>query len=441
MILAFSPADIVQVPFGWLLSFLYDLTTNYGVALILFAVIVKLVLFPASAMSKKSTMRMSRLTPRIQEIQKKYANDQQKQSQAIQALYKEEGVSMGGGCLWSLLPLLVLIPLYTVVREPLQYMLGETADAAENILKQFHEVAPDLIKNVKDPYAQMIAAANISKYVEPLTEAGIKFSEKLAGGLNFSFFGIDLSAIPSWKVWTWDAADSIKEAFGTTWKFWTWDILKEKTFWKTLWAQAGGLIFPLLSVGSQVASMLISQKMNNSVVTNEKGVHDEKAAKEANKNSSTKTMMYIMPIMSLVIGFSMPAAMSLYWLAQGLIGTAIDVALTKHYRKIYDAEDASKFRAALEEEERQMEKERIRAERRAANPDGITQNTSKKKLQQNKQKEQEAAKAAAAKEYAEKKGISFEEAEKKAPLSGVESRPNCKGRAYRADRYSENTEE
>ena len=144
MILAFNIADIIQVPFGMLLNFLYELTTNYGVALILFAVVVKLVLFPASAMSKKSTMKMSRLTPRIQEIQKKYANDQQKQSQAMQALYKEEGVSMGGGCLWSLLPLLVLIPLYTVVREPIHYMLGETAESAKEIVKIIRDAAPDL---------------------------------------------------------------------------------------------------------------------------------------------------------------------------------------------------------------------------------------------------------------------------------------------------------
>ncbi len=71
--LAFNLSDIITVPFGYLMSWLYDLTSNYGVALILFAVIVKLVLFPSSAKSKKSTMKMSRLTPRVQELQAKYA--------------------------------------------------------------------------------------------------------------------------------------------------------------------------------------------------------------------------------------------------------------------------------------------------------------------------------------------------------------------------------
>jgi YidC/Oxa1 family membrane protein insertase len=187
--------------------------------------------------------------------------------------------------------------------------------------------------------------------------------------------------------------------------------------------------------------MLVSQKMNNSLVTNEKGVQDKEAAKNSDSAKTSKTMMYIMPLMSLWIGFTIPGAMSVYWLAQGLLGMFVDMALTKHYRKKYDAEDASKLRLAMEEEERQMEKERIRAERRAANPEGITQNTSKKKLQENKRKEQEAEKAAAAREYAEKRGIVFEEEKENLPLSGVKDRPFCKGRAYDPDRYTKTEEE
>ena len=110
MFLAFKLADLVHVPFGWLMNLLYQLTTNYGWTLIIFAVLVKIILFPVTAKGKKSTMKMSRLSPRIQALQKKYENDQQKQSEAVRALYKEEGVSMGSGCLWSFVPLLILNP-------------------------------------------------------------------------------------------------------------------------------------------------------------------------------------------------------------------------------------------------------------------------------------------------------------------------------------------
>ena len=125
MFLAFQLGDLIRVPFGWLLGFLYDLTSNYGFAMIIFALIVQAVLTPINAKSKKSMMKMSRLQPRIQEIQTKYAHDQKKQNELIQKLQQEEGASMGmGGCLWSFVPLLILFPLFTVIREPITYILG-----------------------------------------------------------------------------------------------------------------------------------------------------------------------------------------------------------------------------------------------------------------------------------------------------------------------------
>ena len=77
-------AKLITVPFGWLIGFLYELTSNYGLAIIIFTFIVQLVLLPITAKSKKSMMKMSRIQPRVQEIQQKYANDKQKQNEAIQ---------------------------------------------------------------------------------------------------------------------------------------------------------------------------------------------------------------------------------------------------------------------------------------------------------------------------------------------------------------------
>ena len=413
MILAFKLADIVQVPFGWLLSWLYQLTTNYGVALIIFAIALKLILLPATAKGKKSTMKMSRLTPKLQALQKKYAGDQQKLNEATQALYKEEGVSMGSGCLWSLLPLLILIPLYTVVRQPIHYMLYESAEVAEKIVSVIKTAAPQYFgKN--EYYYQMIAAPLIPQFAEQLKD--IVTNPATLEGLNFAFLGIDLGAIPTFNVFKWEV-------------------------WN--WANIGLFLMPVLSAGGQVVSMLISQRMNNSLVTDEKGVQDKETAKNSQANQTSKTMLYMMPLMSLFIGFSVPGALSLYWFVQGLVSTVADVYLTKKYRKIYDEEDAARLAKAMEEEAIEAEKERLRAERRAANPDGITANTSKKKLQQQERKEQEAARAAAAKEYAARKGlIAEEEEEKPSAMSGIPSRPYCKGRNYDPNRYaSENTEE
>ena len=319
---------------------------------------------------------------------------------------------MGGGCLWSFIPLLILIPLYTVVREPIVYMLGETAEVAAQIVETIKAGAESAFSN-NAYYDQLIAAPLIPQFAEELKN--IVANPDTLQGMEFNFLNINLGAVPQWKIWTWDTFD---------------------------WAHIGAFIVPLLSAGSQVLSMLVSQKMNNSVITNEKGVQDEEAAKNSQTNQSNKMMMYMMPLMSLWIGFTVPGALSLYWFVQGIVSLVMDVFLTKHYRKIYDAEDAVRLARALEEEQAEAERERLRAERRAANPDGITQNTSKKKLQQKQQREADAAKAAAAKEYAAKKGIVIEEEKRPQALSGVADRPYCKGRAYQADRYSsKNTEE
>ncbi len=153
---------------------------------------------------------------------------------------------------------------------------------------------------------------------------------------------------------------------------------------------------------------------------------------------TNKMMMWMMPLMSLWIGFTVSAGLSVYWFVGGVFRMITDPIMTKHYRKIYDAEDAERLRRAMEQDRIEAEKERVRAERRAANPDGITANTSKKKLQKQQREQEASEKAAAAKEYAAKKGEVEEE--EVTVMSGIASRPYCKGRNYDPNRYA-STEE
>ncbi len=407
MFLAFQLSDIITVPFGWLLAQLYNLTSNYGVSIIIFGILVQLILTPINAKSKKSMMKMSRLTPRMQEIQRKYADDPQRQNQAVQELYKSEGVSMTGGCLWSFVPLLILLPLYAVVRQPITYILMESAETAEQIVSVIKAAAPDIFSS-SSYYDQVVAAQAIPQYVEELKAAIPGISEATLAGVNFDFFGINLGSVPQFNIF---AAS------------WVWD-----------WAHIGAFMIPVLSAASQVLQMWISQKTNNSVVTDEKGVHDEEAAKNSQQNQSSKMMMWMMPLMSLWIGFTVSASVSLYWLVGGVFRMISDPIMTTHYRKIYDAEDAVRVQKMLEQDRLEAEKERQRAERRAANPDGITTNTSKKKLQKQQRDQTQAEKAAAAKEYAARKGVVTEDAEQTC-MSGIADRPYCKGRNYDPNRY------
>ena len=410
MFLAFKLSDLVTVPFGWLLGQLYALTSNYGVAMIIFALIVQLVITPINAKSKKSMMKMSRLQPRIQAIQKKYEHDQQKQNEAIQQLQKEEGASMGmGGCLWSFVPLLILFPLFTVIREPITYILGESKEVTAQIIDTIKTAAPELFTG-HVAYEQVTAAGLIPQFAAEIQAAIPGISAETLAGINFNFLGIDLGAIPSWKFWAWDAFN---------------------------WANLGAFLIPLVSAGSQVLQMQIAQKANDSVVTNEKGIQDKEMAANSQTAQTNKSMMLMMPLMSIWIGFTVSAGLSLYWFIGGVYRMITDPIMTKHYRKVYDEEDAIRLQRALEEEAAEEERERLRAERRAANPEGQTQNTSKKKLQKQQRDLEAAAKAAAKREYDASKGIvAEEEASSASVLSGIPSRPYCKGRNYDPNHYS-----
>ena len=312
--------------------------------------------------------------------------------------------------------MLLLLPLYHVVREPLIYMLHESAEAAASIVGIVKEGLPNAFGS-NAFYDQLVAASseNITQFAEQIKSAGIAVSERTLEGLNFSFLGINLGQIPTFNI------------FGENW-VWNWNHI-------------GGFLMPVCSAGIQVVSMWVSQKTNNSVITDQHGVKDEETAKNAKNAQQGKIMMWMMPLMSLWIGFTVPAALSLYWFVGGAVSMVENVVMTKHYRKIYDAEDAERLKQYQQQQAIEAEKERIRAEKRAANPDGITENTSKKKLQKKQQAEEAAAKAAAAKEYAAKKGIVEEEPEQKQTLSGIADRPYAKGRAYDPNRYSADTTE
>ena len=410
----FSLADIIQVPFGYLMGWLYQFTNNYGIALILFSIIVQLVMLPMTAKSKKSMMKMSRLQPRMQEIQRRYADDPQRHNAAIQAMYKEEGVSMGGGCLWSLVPMLIIIPLYTVVRQPLVYMLHESLETANQIVDVLKTAAPEAFGS-NAYYNQITAAQLIPQYADVLKEAIPTISDTVLNGVNFGFLGCNLGLIPPFNV------------FAST--FWT-------------WPNVGLFLLALLSAGNQVVTMWINQKMNDSVVTNKDGIQDKETAQNSQAAQTGKVMMYTMPLMMLWIGFTVPASLSLYWLTGGVVRTIEDVLLTKKYRTQYDAEDAERLKRRLEQDRIEAEKEQQRAERRAANPDGITENTSKKKMQKKQREQEEAERSAAAREYAARKGLVTEEEESQTEtMSGIADRPYCKGRNYDPNRYASNQTE
>src|SRR5699024_10283396 len=115
---------IILTPFAWLLMLFYDFSQNYGIALILFALVIKLVLFPFNLKGKKSMIQMNLLSSKMQQLQKQYGKDRERYNLEIQKLYEKEKVNPMSGCLWSFIPIIFLMVLYGIIREPLTYLMN-----------------------------------------------------------------------------------------------------------------------------------------------------------------------------------------------------------------------------------------------------------------------------------------------------------------------------
>ena len=380
--------DFIAKPFGWLLMWLYEFTNNYGVAVFLFALVVKVVLLYFSAKSKKSMMRQSRFTPYLKELEARYEGNKQKYQEEVAKLYKEEGINPMGGCLWSLLPFPILLALYRAIRFPITIMMGVSKEAYAQIQELLASLGFESAAGARAAaYAQIYESQFITSHFDKF--AGI--SEKLKQ-LDYSFLGLDLSQQPNFRFWQYSTENG------------------------TLWSQWGLFLIPVIAALLSYAQSKISTAGSP---------QDPQTA------STSKTMLLMMPLMSLWIGFVMPGALGLYWIATSVFQIIQDYVLTKIYTKQLDAEDAernARLQAKADEIERKREEtKRLREEgATTANP-----NTSKRKVQKNEK--QKVLEEANKWENANRP----RKAEEDEP-SRVGDRPYARGRAYVAERFGPN---
>ena len=139
---------------GWIIKTIYELVQNYGVAIILFTVVIKLILLPLNIKSQRAMKKQQKIQPIIAELQRKYANDQTKLQQEMAKVYRENGVSMTGGCLPLLIQMPILIALYQAIQKPLTYMFNVPYKG--DALAQ----ATDVVNKVTHLRDAMIAAGN-----------------------------------------------------------------------------------------------------------------------------------------------------------------------------------------------------------------------------------------------------------------------------------------
>jgi len=318
---------IILTPFAWLLMLFYDFSQNYGIALILFALVIKLVLFPFNLKGKKSMIQMNLLSSKMQQLQKQYGKDRERYNLEIQKLYEKEKVNPMSGCLWSFIPIIFLMVLYGIIREPLTYLMNVPADMI-NTVAEITGVA----NSGTYPQIAMLKAIADPAMMEQVKAA---LGESAGAGLfsmNVEFLGINLANIPQLNFWSAEGG--------------------------LVWGNIGLFLLPLVSVGTSLLSMYVSMKTNQ---MNRGGEQNDQMAK------TNRTMMIFMPIMSLWIGFTVPAGLSIYWIAQYIFSIFQELICGRLLKKDYErarAEAAERERQEKEDEKRRKEEARLERQRR-----------------------------------------------------------------------------
>ena len=288
---------IITRPMGYIIEFIYNLVQNYGIAIILFTIIIKMLLFPLNVKSQKAMRKQQKIQPILQELQKKYANDKEKLNREMMKLYKENNISMSGGCLPMLIQMPILIGLYQVIQKPLSYLLHVDWSA------------PDVINRVKalrDTYAQGALAGRTMEDLANVNQINISQWAAQAGYtdwvINFKMFFLDLANIPS------TAMKYIGEVAQGNFEHLSIVLL---------------LLIPILAVLSSIGSMKVSQAMS--------GQKKDKSKDADTAAQMSNTMMWMMPVMTGFFTFTLPAGIGLYWMISSVLQIVQQLGLNIYF--------------------------------------------------------------------------------------------------------------
>ncbi len=392
--------EFITKPFGMLLMVLYEFVNNYGLAVILFALIVKIILLPFQMKSKRSMMKTSRLQPKLKELEKKHGANKQKYNEEVQKLYKREGINPMSGCLWSLIPFPIIIALFSAIRQPLTIMMGvakELIAEGGDLLNRLTELG--WVNNLNSNYEQISMTQFISDNFDKFSDINAQIGGALHQ-IDYSFLGMNLGHQPQFNfLWTTEWSDP------------------------AVWGP--GLLLFLLPIVSGLLAFLtsrITMKMN--------------AQPDNQQANSMKSMMLMMPLINVYFAFIMPGAIGVYIIASMLFQAVQEVILTKHYTKILEAEEAVKFEQQRIREA-ELEAKRLETERKKLeNNTQRNPNTSKKKQMKTERQEQIEKAVEWEKKHSDKPDNDDEE-----ESARIGTRRYARGRAYDPNRFANEASE
>lgn len=276
--------------FGYLLNFIYQIVNNYGIAILLFTIVIKLLFLPISIKQQKTMQKTAKLQEKMKQIQFKYKNNPEQASIETMKLYKTEKVSPFSGCLSAILQIVLLISVFFMVQSPLTYMRKVDTNLIEQYTKELKEESSQGDnKNTRMTYPE----------IQIIKEKG-PTDERVA--LNMRFLGLDLSSVPI-------------------------SNLKDPKVY----------VIPVLYVISSIISIKIS---NNMMQKKKEEDGEQKEATELDAiTQANKNMMYMIPIMSVMVAFVAPLGLALYWLATNVLAILERVVLNKVFES-KEEEDA-----------------------------------------------------------------------------------------------------
>jgi len=293
-------SELIGYPLGWIMWAIYQLFKNYGIAIFLFTVVTRLVMFPLSVKQQKSSAAMAAFSPKLEKLKKQYANNPQKLQEEQMKLYAEEDINPMASC-GSLIPqLLFLYGVFDVVYRPLTHILRLSKAEVEALKviaaplfegNQNFDTRPEIfiLQAVKDNAALFSGAEGISADI----------LAKIADFENKLFGLVDLGAVPN-------------------------SLFNEGTVWNS--AAIGLVLIPVLSGVFQLLMTLYT-------TAKQKKLNPEASA----QMSSMNAMFYIMPIISVWMAFSFPAGIGYYWICTTIVGFIQSIILNKVYTPEYVA--------------------------------------------------------------------------------------------------------
>ncbi len=364
--------------FGKLLLWLYNICHSYALALIIFTLLTKLILFPISYRGKKSMMQTQSLNTELQKLQKQYGKDRDRLNEETQKLYEREGVNPMSGCLWSFLPLPILMGLYYIIRRPMLYMMCLTKDEITVAIEAVQKLGYDIGTNVAYQELKVSAMMNQTDVYQAVANAVGDSASKLAV-IDFHWLGIDLAATPSWKIWNLELN----------------------------WANIGLFLIPIVVTIFNLLYSQISQRTNKITMGQQNDTGSDAA------NATNKTMMIMMPLMYLWFGYIMPAGMCVYMLFNSVFMAAQEIICAWMLRGKFEEMEKAREQRALEAKEKEKRRKAEIAARRAE--------------QEKKNKGKKNGRG--------KKGGTVRIKDRPTEASRVGMRPFARGRAYDPDRY------